>query len=255
MLEPRDTIEFVKYIPDDTYDLIICDAPYGKIVKNKWDNKTFEFDEAYINNLNRILKPTGNLYVHCGMGEKSNSLIKWFGEFEGSEFKFKDTITWKKTRGIGMRKGWLQVSEFMLWYVKDNKQKIWNKENQYSKEKRPFNIVKKGGAMVNKSEFKRYTTVWDIPEIGFGKSPRSLKELKKYITHFTPKHPFLSDRMIKAHCDKNSKVYIPFAGSGMEILSCIYNGIDFDATELDVDNIRIINEYVLSGKIKFEDFL
>jgi DNA modification methylase len=251
MLFLDDCRDVLPNLLENTYDLIIVDAPFGKCTNAKWDKNTFKMSNI-IDELYRVLTPQGSLYVHCGMGEKSNSLIDWFLDFKkNKKFHFKDTITWQKNRGIGMRKGWLQTSEQILWFVKDNKNFRWNKEEQYSDEKRPFNVVKKGGQMVNKSEYKRYTNIWKINEIGFGTSPANFRKIKSQISHLTPKHPFLSDRMINLHCDKNSKVLIPFAGSGMEILSCEWNNLIYDAIEIEKENI----DFICKKQIIFSDFI
>jgi hypothetical protein len=66
----------------------------------------------------------------------------------------------------------LQTHELVLWYTKAKTTDfVWNIEEQYSDEKRPWNVYKKGGEMVNKSEYKRLTNVWtDINEVGYGES-------------------------------------------------------------------------------------
>jgi len=260
MLFNEDMRTYIKKTTEK-FGLIIMDPPFGKVVNANWDAETFELNNVVISDLYNILEDDGNLLLHCGMGSRSNSLIEWFNAFEQynkttkkDQFQFQDTITWAKTRGIGMRRGPLQISEHILWFTKKGHRHNWNTENQYSEEKRPFNVVKKGGQMVNKSEYKRFTTVWDIPELGFGKSPKMLKEVKKDIAHLTPKHPKLADRMIKLFLKQGSSVYIPFAGSGMELLACKENYVKWIATEIDVDNINFISNYILSDRIKFEDF-
>jgi len=170
----------------------------------------------------RILKDTGSLYCWCGIGEKSQSLIEFFLLFHNVNlFTFKDLITWKKNRGIGMRKGWLYTREEILWYVKDNKQYTWNKNNQYSTEKRAYNIVKKGGIKVNKSDFKRITNIWtDINEVGYGDNPHNYREKRIKINHSTPKPIEVIKRLILLHTKENDVVADFFLGSGVTIDAC-----------------------------------
>lgn len=263
MLFKKDTLEFVKAQKDNTYQFIILDPPFGKVVKEDWDISTFDFTVEYIYNLYRILKSSGSIYIHCGIGERSQSMIEWFNKFKSSNFIFKDLITWKKNRGIGMRKGYLYTREEILWYVKDNSAFTWNKDFQYTEEKRAFDIHKAGGERVNKSDFKRITNVWqdnefgeiwEINEVGYGKSPKLFKEIRDILPGLTPKSPLLSDRIIKCHCDRTDKVYIPFAGSGMEIVSCMENQLEWDATEIGDKCIDFISNYILTKKVKLEDF-
>ena len=198
-----------------------------------------------INELFRTLKPTGSLYCWCGIGEKSQSLIKFYDLFNQSKFYFKELITWKKQRGMGMRKGWLQTSEFTQWYVKDNKQFIWNEDKQYSEEKRPFSIKKKGGEMVNKSEYKRITNVWiDINEVGYGSSPQKFKETRDKLKHVTPKPVDTYKRIIELHTQEGDIVLDTFMGSGTCAVACDelnrrYLGFDTDELCVEVSNSRV----------------
>jgi site-specific DNA-methyltransferase (adenine-specific) len=170
-------------------------------------------------------------------------LIRWFPLFQ-EKFHFKDLITWKKNRGIGMRKGWLYTREECMWFVKDNKKFIWNKEYQYSNEKRAFDVVKKGGEKVNKSDYKRITNVWsDINELGYGSSPKKYKDIRK-TSHFTPKPIELFERIIKAHTKEGDLVLDCFAGTGVTSLACRKLNRKYILVEKDKDNI---DEEVVNG--------
>jgi DNA modification methylase len=51
--------------------------------------------------------------------------------------------------------------------------------------------------------------------------------------HSTQKPLGLSEELIKIHSNKDDLVYIPFAGSGTEIIACINNKRNWIATELN----------------------
>ena len=51
----------------------------------------------------------------------------------------------------------------------------------------------------------------------------------------------LCDRIIQTHSNPGDTVYIPFAGSGSEIISCIKNSRHSIATEIDAKYIELIN--------------
>ena len=97
---------------DFLVDLIIIDPPYENVLKANWD-KQQTFDDEFVCLLHAVLKDTGSIYVWCGIGEKSQSLIRWFPMLS-KYFYFRDLITWKKQRGIGMRKGWLYTREEIM---------------------------------------------------------------------------------------------------------------------------------------------
>jgi site-specific DNA-methyltransferase (adenine-specific) len=200
-------------VPDESVDLIIIDPPY-MTTGEKWDKKEAVNDELS-RQLFRIAKPSCSLYVWCGIGEKSQSLIRWFPIFS-EHWRFKDLITWKKQRGIGMRKGWLYTREELMWFVKDNKQFVWNKEHQYSKEKREkssYGYVLPNGKKADdyiKSEYKRIANVWsDISETTFNTSKKGL--IGK---HFTPKPQAAIERIVQLHTREGDVVFDCFAGSG-----------------------------------------
>jgi len=206
----NDCLNICKQVNDNFVDLIIIDPPY-LTTDEKWDKEEV-VTESLIKELFRIAKPSCSLYCWCGIGESSQSLIRWFSIFS-KLWKFKELITWKKCRGIGMRRGWLYTREEIMWFVKDNKQFIWNKEFQYSDEKRPWSLNKKGGGLINKSEYKRLTNVWtDITEPGYGSSPQKYSKIKGF--HFTPKPQKAIERIILAHTQKNDTVFDCFVGSG-----------------------------------------
>lgn len=204
-----DCLSVMQEIDDKSVDLIIIDPPY-LTTKEKWD-KIEVVNQELSKQLFRIAKDSCSLYVWCGIGEKSQSLIRWFPIFS-QDWYFKDLITWKKQRGIGMRKGWLYTREELLWFVKDNKQFVWNADNQYSKEKRG----KLGFDIIPKNENKRLTNVWtDILENLY-----SMGKFQKNLLHFTPKPISALERIIKSHTKENDLVLDCFFGSGSTGLAC-----------------------------------
>ncbi|MEK6882088.1 MAG: site-specific DNA-methyltransferase [Nanoarchaeota archaeon] len=200
--------EGLSQIDDNSIDLIIIDPPY-LTTSEKWD-KQEQVNEELSKQLFRVAKDNCSLYVWCGIGEKSQSLIRWFPIFNKDWF-FKDLITWKKQRGIGMRKGWLYTREEIMWFVKDNHSFTWNIKLQYTDELR-INLLNYAKA---KSNYKRITNVWtDINEStlqgGAGNSECKL--------HFTPKPIKALERIIKLHTKENDLILDTFMGSGSTAL-------------------------------------
>lgn len=200
-------------LQDNSVDLIIIDPPY-LTTKEKWDKKE-SVDSELSNQLFRIAKDSCSLYVWCGIGEKSQSLIRWFPIFS-ELWHFKDLITWKKQRGIGMRKGWLYTREELMWFAKDNTKFIWNKENQYSDVKRVVTMSFKDKERERKylaslgSENKRLTNGWD----DIRESNIAWNKKEKQTSHFTPKPLKAIERIILAHTKENDIVLDCFLGSG-----------------------------------------
>jgi len=203
-----DCVQGLNLIEDNSVDLIIIDPPYI-VTKEQWDKKDVVSPQLS-KELFRVLKSTGNFYCWGGIGEKSQTIINWFLIFKNTGWYFKDWITWKKQRGMGMRKGWLYTREEVLWFVKDNKKFIWNTECQYSTEKYDDAWIKR-----LKKEYKRLTNVWtDIKEETLSGLTGIKDIIKKDKNHFTPKPEKAIERIILAHTTKNDIVLDCFLGSG-----------------------------------------
>jgi len=234
-----DCFDIIPNLPDEIIDLIIIDPPY-LTTKETWDKKEV-VNEFLSGQLFRIAKEHASLYVWCGIGEKSQSLIRWFPIFN-KDWHFKDLITWKKQRGIGMRKGWLYTREEIMWFVKNNKKFIWRKECQYSDEKRKsqkfgFEVWKRGKRPL--SQYYRLTDVWtDISETTW--NWKSLETL-----HYTPKPLKAIERIIKVHTYENEIVFDCFLGSGTTAVACEklnrrWIGIEINPEYCEIAKQRII---------------
>ena len=120
-----------------------------------------------------------------------------------------------------MRKGWLYTREEIMWFVKDNKKFVWNKEFQYSDEKRtftagysdPIKMAKYKKSV--KSDCKRFTNVWDIREPNISWNKKEIETI-----HYTPKPLTAIERIIKVHTKENDVVLDCFIGSGTTALAC-----------------------------------
>lgn len=233
----QDCIEYMKTLPDECIDLIIADPPYYKIVNEKWDKQWKTEDEylewcrTWTKECYRILKQNGNFYVWGSIGKhKEHQFLKYIIQTEDI-FLFKDWITWKKQKGRGSRKGFMWIREELVSFVKNKNHTI---NTPYLDE-----IAKNHGRLSkNKINYKRCGNVWiDINEVSVGNLIHTEK-----VNHPTQKPLKACDRIIQTSSNENDLVYIPFAGSGSEIISCILNNRRYLATETNkdyIDNIII----------------
>lgn len=223
-------ITYMKTLPNESVDLIIADPPYFKIVKNEWDNQ-WKTQEEYLQWCNewtkecyRILKPTGNFYVWGGVGKnKEHPFLRYIINTEDMGFIFQDWITWKKQKGLGSRKGYMFIREELILFTKQEKDFTLN--TPYLDE-----IAKNHGRLSkDKINYKRCGNVWvDINEVTVGNLIHTER-----VNHPTQKPLKACDRIIQTSSNEGDVVYIPFAGSGSEIISCIENSRQWIATETD----------------------
>jgi len=247
-----DCLEGMKNIPDNSIDLIITDPPYGKLIKKDWDKQNGITVEV-LNEYYRILKDTGSIYIFCGIGEKSNSLLENLNFISQTKLIFKDLITWKKQKGYGAKRGWLYTREEIIWLVKDNKKYFWNIDNQYDLNKKR-NYKRK----IGKSWFKRYTNVWeDIKETLFEDINKDRVDgmwyanlSKTYPTlHQTIKPVAIIDRIVQAHTKPNENYLVldTFAGTSTTAISCIKNNCNYIMFEKEKEyyllSLKRIEEY------------
>jgi len=226
-----DCREKLIHLPDESIDLIVIDPPYIT-TKESWD-KVEVVNPQLSQELKRVAKDHASLYVWCGIGEKSQSLIRWFPIFS-CDWHFKDLITWKKRRGIGMRKGWLYTREEVMWFVKDNTKFRWDKSEQYSNEPNQFKVGMSGTKV---HPTKRISNVWtDIPE----KLTRNTK------LHYTPKPLKAIERIIKLHTSEGDTVLDCFMGSGTTGVACKHLNRKFVGIELSKEYMTIAEERISS---------
>jgi len=121
--------------PSESVDLIYLDPPF-------FSNRNYEVlwgDEAevrsfedrweggmnvYINwmhervlEMHRILKPTGSFYLHCDPHASHYLKVMLDGVF--GEGNFRNEVVWKRTNVHSDSKDWSEVSDRLLYYVKD----------------------------------------------------------------------------------------------------------------------------------------
>ena len=252
-----DVLEGIKNIPSNTIDLIIADPPYYKIVKNYWDNQwntEKEYTEwciLWIKECERILKDKGNFYLWGGIGgglnkkKENNALLKLALKISNeTNFIRFNWITWKKDRGYGATKNWMFVREELLCYCLNYTEHYFNV--QYSNEKRIGVKIDSFKSSYFKSPYKRCSNIWVLREVGDNNF-----EYDNHL-HIAVKPILTSIRIIKSSCPKNGKVFIPFVGSGTDIIVCKklqiknpnldYIGFEKDKLIYSNANRRIENE-------------
>ena len=221
-----EALQEIRKLENNSIDLVCIDPPYIT-TKENWDSID-SVTISLVRELFRIAKDSCSIYIWCGIGENSQSLIRWFPLFR-SCWHFKDLITWKKRRGIGMRKGWLYTREECMWFVKNNDKFTWNKDAQYSKEPNEFKIGMSGTPV---HETKRFTNVWaDIPE------PLS----RNTKLHYTPKPIPALTRIVNVHTKPGDTVLDCFMGSGTMGITCKNLNRNFIGIEVirDIYNIAV----------------
>lgn len=229
----------MKRLQDKSIDLVIADPPYniGKDYGNKSDKQSKEeyikFIKSFIIEIQRILKETGSLIIYTG----KQYYPYWHINIE-EYMKIINQIIWKyDSSGVQPKNKYGGIYEPIIYAAMNDKKRTFNKEYctvdaktglqrkliDYRKDPpQPYNTHKIDG------------DVWNFVRVRY--------KMPEYTDHPTQKPLSICDRIIKVHSNENDLVYIPFAGSGSEIESCIKNKRNWIATEL---NEKYINKIII----------
>lgn len=237
-------LDTFKKIESNSLDLIIADPPYFEICGDFdfiWKNveEYIEWCKSWILESKRTLKDTGSLFlwgaIGFGKGYPLPRLAYWMEKNE--IFKVNNWITQRNTRGRGMKNGFMQAREELLFLIKSENYK-WN--IAYTEEKSNRKDLGANGKP-RKNKFKRVSDVW----IDISEASQSSNERFKYLdgTSFPTVKPLKgANRIIECSTNIDDLIYIPFAGSGTEIVACKNLKRNWIASEL---NKKTIDEIIV----------
>jgi site-specific DNA-methyltransferase (adenine-specific) len=248
-----DAIENLKKLPDKSIDLVVADPPYNlskgsniswksngssigfggdwnKIMES-WDNMSFseyfQFTIQWINEIKRILKPTGSIWV---FGTYHNiGIINTIFQILKMEI-INDVIWYKRNSFPNLAGRRLTAShETLLWGHANGKRNYYF---NYGASKDFFEMSDQ-----LKTKGKQMRTVWDIPnnkekiELAFGKHP-------------TQKPIKVCKRIISIASKPGDIILSPFAGAGSECVAAKelkrkYIGFELDQQYVDIANKRL----------------
>jgi DNA modification methylase len=235
-------IDTFSKIENESLDLIIADPPYFEICGDfdfVWKNveEYIEWCKVWILECKRTLKNTGSLFLWGAMGfNKGYALPRLAYWMEQKDiFRVNNWITQRNVRGRGMKHGFMQAREELLFCVKSNAF-IWN--NAYTEEKSNRKDLGANGKP-RKNEFKRVSDVWiDIAEAAQSSNERfHYKDGKSFPTVKPYK---ATKRIIESTSNSGDLVYIPFAGSGTECKVCKDLNRNWFASEINKNSIEEI---------------
>lgn len=268
-------LDNMQLIKSNSVDLIIADPPYFEICGGfdyQWENVNTYIDwcKSWLEKCERILKPSGTIYLWGAIGYNKGfalpQIAKWIEDTD--LFKIQNWITQRNCRGYATKKNFMSCREELLFMTKSKDNYTFN--IQYLEEESNRKDLGYNGKP-RKNTYKRPSNVWndnpednilnindvwtDIAEASQSSNERfKLSNCKSFPTVKALK---LCNRIILSSSNKNDLVFIPFAGSGSEIISCLQNERNFIACEKEsiyIDEIIIprINKLNTSNMIKIQ---
>lgn len=224
-----DNMELLKKIPDESVDLIYCDILYGTgkdfgdYQDLKCDRKVIE--EHYIpriKEMHRVLKDTGCIYLQ--MDYRINHWIRCIMDDIFEYDNFVNEIIWKYGLGGSGKKEFAKKHDNLILYGKNKSKYTFNLQYEPATSNRM------------KGQYKKMTSVWDIPNIN-----NMAKERNGYSTQ---KPKALLERIIKASSNNGDIVADFYMGSGTSMvvakeLNRNYIGCDISENAVNITNERL----------------
>ncbi len=205
-----DCLEFMKTIPDNYFDLVLTDPPYGmefvcnfreshnkhKAIKN--DNNLKWLPELLLQ-LNRITDDTAHLYIFCSW----HNIDVFKREVQNAGMKVKNILIWHKGGG-GM-------GDLFGDYLPEYEMCLFINKGKPLQGKRDGNVLKGQKDGVNNY-------------------------------HPTQKPLKLFEYLLKKSTSNNSRIFDPFMGGGTTAIACKSLGLDWCGCELEADYVEIANK-------------
>ena len=255
-LYQQDVLQGLVNLQNNSYDLAICDPPYGaassanwnydsdkktngfggnwKLNNEEWDllsgNEIFRSTYQWLSQLKRIVKPTGSIWIHSTY--HNSGFVNVLCQILGLEI-INEVVWYKRNAFPNLSKRRLTAShETILWvHTGGQKQRLYNFN---------YDVVKstkfEGDNM--KKPDKQLRTVWDIPN-------NKKKSELKFGTHPTQKPLKISERLIFIAGIKGGKLLVPFAGSGTEMIAGIKYGMKTTGFEINDQYFELSKERLL----------
>lgn len=253
ILYNKDSLEFLKTLPENYVDLIFADPPYmlsnngftcqnGKMVsvnKGRWDEskgieEDLNFHLNWLSQCKRILKPQGTIWV----SGTYHSIYQCGYSLQKLGFHILNDISWFKSNA--------SPNLSCRFFTASHETLIWARKDKKAKHYFDYNLMKDGNWKEDfiKKQGLQMRSVWSI-------NPPKPSE-KTFGKHPTQKPLELLKRIVLASCKEGDIVLDPFNGSGTTGLIANaykrkYIGIDLDSKYLDL-TIKRFDE-MFSNKI------
>jgi DNA modification methylase len=234
----------MKNLPPNSVDLVLADPPYDRVVDAAWDQvkNMKEFSLKWLSEAVRILKPGAGIVI---FGSPERSWISRIAVWLEDELKMQvvQTNCWVYNQGGGSRVSSMKKlaiqHELVLWAEKPGGDRTFNAADcveYYAPEDRALALAKGKGRVSNES-------------LDRGRPPRSFYDFQRensrskersYGKHPSMKPLPLCEHLIKLHTNKGDSIFVPFGGSGSELISASKLGRMAVGAELEGEYISLM---------------
>lgn len=258
----QDAVKGLKELESQSFDLAICDPPYGAATSANWNydrtkklegfggnwqlnnqewdlltgNDLFKGTFLWLSELKRLVKPTGSIWIHSTY--HNAGFVNVLCQLLGLEI-INEVVWYKRNAFPNLSARRLTAShETILWVHTGGNKRKYNFN---------YDDVKKArfaGDNMKEAD-KQLRTVWDVPN-------NKSKEELQFGTHPTQKPMRISERLVMISGIKGGKLLVPFAGSGTEMIAGMKYGMKSVGFEISEEYFKVAKERIQfeAGKIK-----
>jgi len=231
-------------LPNDSFDLIICDGPYA-VTTHDWDNVADiqHFNLELLKSFSRLLKPGGSAYL---FGKPDCIDFIDYRSFLALQSK----IVWYQPSRLAQGRVSYTNNYDVICYFTKGKAKTFNLdairvpqlvelEHRLRCERVPSVRNGKFGKTVFHPDGKNPGNVWgDIKQLTY----KSKELVSRELLNTIQKPEKLMERIINASSNPGDLVFDPFCGSGTVPVVCERLSRRFVACEINADYCRIAGE-------------
>lgn len=234
----NDCIAGMSTLPEGCADLVIADPPYnlnkdfGQYKEAKRREEWLPWSKAWLNEVNRILRPGGNVFVY-GIHHYLCYLQVYMYELGLS---YRRQIIWYYENGFSGYSARTLAAHYepLLWFSKGDGYTYHPIREPYkSQERLKHKITKNGREWKPNPEGRLAGDVWNFPTL----AGRRFRDEK--VDHPTQKPLSISTRIVSHFSNPGELVVVPFAGSGTECVASAMEGRHFIGFELNPNYIQI----------------
>lgn len=264
IVKQGDCLVEMSRLKTNSVDLIYLDPPFFTNKRHRstsksnkdisfndnWDSKEqyIQYMSERLKEAHRVLKETGNIFVHCDNNASyifRDILEKIFGSSN-----FQSEIIWTYKRWSNSKRGLINAHQTILFYSKTSKFKFNRIYTDYSPTTNVDQLLQERVRdSNNKTVYKRddngntiapktkkgvpLSNVWDIPYL----NPKA----EERVGYPTQKPLALLERIIRLGSDPGDVVLDPFCGSGTTLVAAKLLGREFIGFDVSADAINITN--------------
>lgn len=260
-VQEGDCLGLLQQLSDESVDLIYMDPPFftdkAQSLKTRDRTREFSYNDLWKDSneyaefffhrlvqMKRVLRSTGNIFVHCD--KNATHIIRALLDDVFGEEYFQSEIIWSYKRWSNSRKGLLSTHQTIYFYSKSEQNKFHTIYKDYSESTNVDQILQRrardehGKSVYARNEDEVVLDdekkgvplgdVWDIPYL----NPKA----RERVGYPTQKPILLLERIITISTDPGDVVLDPFCGSGTTLVAAKLakrNSIGMDTSEEAVE--------------------